>query len=89
MAEKALTAVIIRKRSGISTRSIDDLVQVMGLSGPWKSQVSRLCGKIDGRMKTVLDRPIEGDWPYLWIDPTQVNVRREERIVSTSPPRWR
>lgn len=71
MAEKALTTVIQEAYiQGISTRSVDDLVESLGMSGISKSQVSRLCEEIDERVKAFLDRPIEGDWPYLWIDAT-------------------
>jgi transposase-like protein len=63
MAEKALTAVIQEAYvQGISTRSVDELVKAMGVSGISKSQVSRLCGEIDGKVKAFLDRPIAGDW---------------------------
>ena len=48
---------------GISTRSVDDLVKAMDMSGVSKSQVSRLCEEIDERVQAILDRPIEGDWP--------------------------
>lgn len=66
MAEKALTAVIQEAYvHGISTRSVDDLVKALGMSGISKSQVSRLCEETDERVKTFLERPIEGDWPYL------------------------
>jgi transposase-like protein len=85
MAEKALTAVIQEAYiQGVSTRSVDDLVKAMGMSGVSKSQVSRLCEDIDDRVKTFLDRPIEGDWPYLWIDATYVKVRQNGRIVSVA-----
>ena len=85
MAEKALTAVIQEAYiQGISTRSVDDLVKAMGMSGISKSQVSRLCEEIDGRVKAFLDRPIEGDWPYLWIDATYIKVRQAGRIVSVA-----
>ncbi len=85
MAEKALTAVIQEAYiQGISTRSVDDLVQAMGMSGISKSQVSRLCEEIDERVHAFLDRPIEGDWPYLWIDATYVKVRQAGRIVSVA-----
>jgi putative transposase len=47
---------------------VDDLVKALGMSGVSKSQVSGLCEEIDARVKTFLDRPLEGDWPYLWID---------------------
>lgn len=69
---------------GVSTRSVDDLVQAMGMTGISKSQVSRLCGEIDDKVKAFLGRPIEGDWPYLWIDATYVKVRQQGRIVSVA-----
>jgi hypothetical protein len=85
LAEKALTAVIQEAYiQGISTRSVDDLVKAMGMGGISKSQVSRLCEEIDGRVKAFLDRPIEGDWPYVWMDATYIKVRRAGRIVSVA-----
>ncbi len=85
MAEKALTAVIQEAYvQGISTRSVDELVKAMGMSGISKSQVSRLCEEIDGKVKAFLDRPLEGDWPYVWIDATYLKVRRGGRIVSVA-----
>src|SRR5471032_2046117 len=85
MAEKALTAVIQEAYiQGVSTRSVDELVKAMGMSGISKSQVSRLCEDIDERVHAFLDRPIEGDWPYLWIDATYLKVRQNGRIVSVA-----
>ena len=85
LAEKALTAVIQEAYiQGISTRSVDDLVKAMGMSGISKSQVSRLCEEIDERVHTFLDRPIEGDWPYVWVDATYLKVRQNGRIVSVA-----
>jgi transposase-like protein len=85
MAEKALTAVIQEAYvQGVSTRSVDELVRAMGMSGISKSQVSRLCEEIDDRVKAFLDRPIEGDWPYLWLDATYVKVRQNSRVVSVA-----
>ena len=85
MAERALTAVIQEAYiQGISTRSVDDLVKALGMDGISKSQVSRLCEELDERVHTFLDRPIEGDWPYLWIDATYVKVRQNGRIVSVA-----
>ena len=81
-AEKALTAVIQEAYvQGISTRSVDDLVRAMGMEGISRSQVSRLCAEIDDRVRDFLARPIEGDWPYLWLDATYVKVREAGRIV--------
>jgi transposase-like protein len=85
VAEKALTAVVQEAYvHGVSTRSVDDLVQAMGMSGISKSQVSRLCAEIDEKVKAFLSRPIEGDWPYLWIDATYLKVRQNGRIVSVA-----
>ena len=69
---------------GVSTRSVDDLVKAMGMTGISKSQVSRLCEEIDGRVKEFLNRPIEGRWPYVWIDATYVKNREGGRIVSVA-----
>jgi len=92
MAEKALTAVIQEAYiQGISTRSVDDLVKAMGMSGISKSQVSRLCEveplsaigprtmARDGKVKAFLNRPLEGDWPYIWIDANQPDRASERR----------
>jgi transposase-like protein len=85
MGEKALTAVIQEAYiQGVSTRSVDDLVQAMGMTGISKSQVSLLCGEIDERVNTFLNRPLEGEWPYLWLDATYVKVRQAGRIVSVA-----
>lgn len=64
MAEKVLTAVIQEAYiQGVSTRSVDDLVNAMGMSGISKRQVSRLCEEIDDKVKAFLSRPIEDDLP--------------------------
>src|SRR6202166_317016 len=85
MAEKALAAVVQEAYvQGVSTRSVDDLVQAMGMTGISKSQVSRLCGEIDDKIETFLTRPREGDWPYVWLDATYVTVRQTGRIVSVA-----
>ena len=85
MTEKALTAVIQEAYiQGISTRSVDDLVKAMGMDGISKSQVSRLCEDIDTRVNAFLERPLEGDWPYMWIDATYVKTRQNGSIVSVA-----
>ena len=73
-SEKALVAVIQEAWiGGVSTRRVDDLVQAMGLAGISKSTVSKLCKDIDDRVNAFLDRPLVGDWPYLWLDATSLN----------------
>ena len=83
--EKALVAVIQEAWiSGVSTRKVDDLVQAMGMSGISKSSVSKLCREIDDRVRAFLERPLEGEWPYLWLDATYLKVREGGRIVSVA-----
>jgi putative transposase len=85
VSEKALVAVIQEAWiGGVSTRRVDDLVQAMGLSGISKSTVSKLCKDIDERVTGFLDRPLEGEWPYLWLDATYLKVREGGRIVSVA-----
>src|SRR3954469_13474640 len=84
-AEKALVAVIQEAWiGGVSTRCVDDLVQAMGLTGISKSQVSKLCKDIDERVNAFLERPLGGEWPYLWLDATYLKVREGGRIVSVA-----
>src|SRR6476661_5132631 len=84
-SEKALVAVIQEAWiGGVSTRRVDDLVQAMGLSGISKSTVSKLCKDINERVGAFLDRPLSGDWPYLWLDATYLRQREGGRIVSVA-----
>ena len=84
-SEKALIAVIQEAWiAGVSTRKVDDLVQAMGLTGISKSQVSKLCKEIDERVNAFLDRPLEGEWPYLWLDATYLRQREGGRVVSVA-----
>ena len=89
LAEKAIAAVVQEAYvHGVSTRSVDDLVRALGMDGVSKSEVSRLCEEIDDKVKPFLGRPIEGDWPYVWLDATYVKVRRagaSSRPRSSSP----
>jgi putative transposase len=85
VSEKALVAVVQEAWiGGVSTRRVDDLVQAMGLAGISKSTVSKLCKDIDERVNAFLDRPLEGEWPYLWLDATYLKVREGGRIVSVA-----
>jgi putative transposase len=85
VSEKALVAVIQEAWiGGVSTRRVDELVQAMGLSGIGKSTVSKLCKDIDERVGAFLGRPLEGEWPYLWLDATYLKVREGGRVVSVA-----
>jgi putative transposase len=83
VSEKAALVAVIQEAwiGGVSTRRVDDLVQAMGLNGISKSTVSKLCKEIDERVNGFLERPLEGEWPYLWLDATYLKVRDGGRIV--------
>jgi transposase-like protein len=84
-SEQALVAVIQEAWiGGVSTRRVDDLVQAMGLSGISKSTVSKLCKDIDERVGEFLNRPLTGQWPYVWLDATYLKQRQGGRIVSVA-----
>ena len=84
-SEKALVAVVQEAWiSGVSTRKVDDLVQAMGINGMSKSTVSKLCKDIDERVHEFLNRPLTGEWPYLWLDATYLKARQGGRIVSVA-----
>ena len=85
-SERALLAVIQQAYiEGVSTRRVDDLVKVLGCDGISKSQVSRICGKLDGVFDSFLDRPLDGGpYCYVWLDAPSQKVREEGRIVNVS-----
>src|ERR687885_468496 len=85
-SEKALVAVIQEAWiGGVSARRVDELVQAMGPAGISKSTVSKLCKDIDERVGAFLERPLEGEWPYLWLDPDPLQVRGGRRAGSRPP----
>ena len=85
LTDKSLLAVIQEAWiQGVSTRKVEGLVQSMGLSGISKSQVSAVCKEIDERVQDFIFRPLEGEWPYLWLDATYLKVREGGRVVSVA-----
>ena len=77
VVQEALTA-------GVPTRRVEDLVQAMDMGGVSKSQVPKLCKEIDERVSSFLERPLEGEWPYLWLDATYLKQRQGERVISVA-----
>ncbi len=75
-AEQALVAVVQEAYvNGVSTRKVDRLVQQLGLAGMSKSTVSRLCQGLDEQVRAFRERPLEGRYPYLWLDAKVERVR--------------
>lgn len=82
-AEKALLAVIQTAYvEGVSTRKVDQLVQSLGLEGMDKSRVSRICKELDEAVDSFRQRPLDGGYPYVWLDALYLKVRQNHRIVS-------
>jgi putative transposase len=75
-SEQALVAVIQEAYiNGVSTRKVDRLVSQLGLSGISRSAVSRLCSGLDEQVRAFRERPLEGRYPYLWLDAKVEKVR--------------
>lgn len=82
MSEHALVSVVQSAYVlGVSTRKVDDLVQALGMTGISKSQVSRMCSELDEKVKNFLQRPLSGQWTYLWLDATYIKVREDGRVI--------
>lgn len=82
-AEQAIVAVVMEAYvNGVSTRKVDRLVEQLGISGMTKDRVSALCRGLDERVQAFRERPLEGAYPYLWLDAKHVKVRDHGRVVS-------
>jgi transposase-like protein len=82
-SEKALLAVVQQAYvEGVSTRRVDDLLQALGLTGIDKSRVSRICKELDDVVERFRSRPLEGTYPFVWLDALYLKVRHNHRIVS-------
>ncbi|MER3411519.1 MAG: IS256 family transposase, partial [Thermoleophilia bacterium] len=75
--EQAIVAVVLEAYvNGVSTRKVDRLVEQLGLQGMSKDRVSALCRALDEQVEAFRGRPLEGDYPYLWLDAKQVKGQR-------------
>jgi transposase-like protein len=66
----------------VSTRKVDELLQALGLTGISRSAVSRICKELDAWVDLFLNRPLDGHYPYLWLDALYLKVRQNHRIVN-------
>jgi putative transposase len=66
----------------VSTRKVDRLVEQLGIDGMTKDRVSAMCRGLDERVEAFGQRPLEGAYPYLWVDAKVVKVRDHGRVVS-------
>ena len=84
-AERALAAVVQEAYvHGVSTRKVDELVKALGMGGISKSRVSELCEELDEEVERFRSRPLEGPYPYVWVDATYLKSRQDGRVASTA-----
>jgi putative transposase len=82
-SEQAIVAVVMEAYvNGVSTRKVDRLVEQLGIDGMSKDRVSALCRALDEQVAAFRERPLEGAFPYLWLDAKHVKVRDHGRVVS-------
>jgi putative transposase len=82
-SEQAIVAVVLEAYvNGVSTRKVDRLVEQLGIDGMTKDRVSALCRALDEQVELFCGRPLEGAYPYLWLDAKAVKVRDRGRVVS-------
>ena len=81
-SEQALLAVVQQAYvCGVSTRRVDQLVESLGLRIS-KSEVSRICGALDEHVEAFRTRPLEGRYPYVFLDAKVEKVRDGGRVVN-------
>lgn len=81
--EQAIVSVVMEAYvNGVSTRKVDRLVEQLGISSMSKDRVSALCRSLDERVAAFRDRPLEGDFPYLWLDAKHLKVRSGGHVRS-------
>jgi putative transposase len=84
-AERALAAVVQEAYvHGVSTRKVDGLVKALGMTGISKSRVSELCEELDEEVGRFRNRPLEGPYPYVWLDATYLKARQDGRVASVA-----
>jgi transposase-like protein len=83
--DQALYAVVMEAYvHGVSTRSVDELVEALGISsGISRSEVSRICAGLDEHVSAFKDRRLDHDaFPYVYLDATYLHVRDDHHVVS-------
>jgi transposase-like protein len=82
-SEQAIVAVVLEAYvNGVSTRKVDRLVEQLGIAGMTKDRVSALCRALDEQVEIFRERPLEGSYPYLWLDAKHLKVRSGAHVRS-------
>ena len=75
-AEQALVSVVMESYvNGVSTRKVERVVEQLGIANLSKSAVARMCAALDEQVLAFRERPLEGRYPYLWLDAKVEKVR--------------
>ena len=81
--EQAIVACVMEAYvNGVSTRKVDRLVEQLGIHGMSKDRVSALCRELDERVDAFRERPLEGEFPYLWLDAKHLKIRDRGHVRS-------
>ena len=81
--EQAIVACVLEAYvNGVSTRKVDRLVEQLGIHGMSKDRVSALCRELDERVEAFRGRPLEGEYPYLWLDAKHLKIRDRGHVRS-------
>jgi putative transposase len=82
-SEQAIVAVVLEAYvNGVSTRKVDRMVEQLGIAGMTKDRVSALCRGLDQQVAVFRERPLEGAYPYLWLDAKHLKVRSGGHVRS-------
>ncbi len=80
-SEQALVSVVQQAYvCGVSTRRVDQLVESLGLRIS-RSEVSRIAGLLDEQVQAFRERPLEGRYPYVFVDAKIEKVRDGGRVA--------
>ena len=81
--EQAIVSVVMEAYvNGVSTRKVDRIVEELGISGMSKDRVSAICKGLDSKVSAFRNRPLEGEYPYLWLDAKHLKVRDRGSVRS-------
>jgi putative transposase len=82
-SEQAIVAVVMEAYvNGVSTRKVDRLVEQLGIGAMSKDRVSAICRALDEQVAAFRERPLEGSFPYLWLDAKVLKVRDRGHVYS-------
>ncbi|GAB1482897.1 hypothetical protein MASR2M78_17130 [Treponema sp.] len=80
-SEQALIEVIQETwKNGISTRKIDRVAKSLGIENISASQVSEINKGLDHMVHEFRTRPLESEYPVLWVDALYEKIRNDGRV---------